>query len=76
MKLNCYPETDSLYIDLSEKPSIESEEITVGIVLDYGVEGNLAGIDIDRRQEDPTEGIDSGVDFRLMFTQWRHISSI
>jgi len=27
MKLNYYAETDSLYIDLSEKPSTESREI-------------------------------------------------
>ena len=47
MKLNYYPETDSLYIDLSEKPSIDSKEISEGIVLDYDAEGNLVGIDID-----------------------------
>jgi len=47
MKLNYYPETDSLYIDLSEKTSVESKEISVGIVLDYDVDGSLVGIDID-----------------------------
>jgi len=47
MKLNYYPETDSLYIDLSEKPSVESKEISEGIVLDYDAAGNLVGIDID-----------------------------
>ncbi|MBM4279151.1 MAG: DUF2283 domain-containing protein [Deltaproteobacteria bacterium] len=47
MKLNYYPETDSLYIDLSEKTSTESREISEGIVLDYDAEGNLVGIDID-----------------------------
>jgi uncharacterized protein YuzE len=47
MKLNYYPETDSLYIDLSEKPSVDSKEISEGIVLDYDAEGNLVGIDID-----------------------------
>ena len=47
MKLNYYPETDSLYIDLSEKPSIDSKEISEGIVLDYDADGNLVGIDID-----------------------------
>jgi uncharacterized protein YuzE len=47
MKLNYYPETDSLYIDLSEKTSMESKEISDGIVLDYDAEGNLVGIDID-----------------------------
>jgi uncharacterized protein YuzE len=47
MKLNYYPETDSLYIDLSEKSSVESREISEGVVLDYDGEGNLVGIDID-----------------------------
>lgn len=47
MKLNYYPETDSLYIDLSSKVSVESREISQGVVLDYDVEGNIAGIDID-----------------------------
>jgi uncharacterized protein YuzE len=47
MKLSYYPDTDSLYIDLSEKPSTESREISEGVVLDYDAEGNLAGIDID-----------------------------
>ena len=47
MKLNYYKETDSLYIELSAKPSAESKEISDGIVLDYDADGNLAGIDID-----------------------------
>jgi len=47
MKINYYPETDSLYIDLSEKSSVESREISEGVVLDYDAEGNLVGIDID-----------------------------
>jgi uncharacterized protein YuzE len=47
MKLNYYAETDSLYIDLAEKPSVESKEISEGVVLDYDADGNLVGIDID-----------------------------
>ena len=47
MKLNYYPETDSLYIDLAERPSTNSKEVSEGIVLDYDAEGNLVGIDID-----------------------------
>lgn len=47
MKLNYYAETDSLYIDLSERPSTESREISEGVVLDYDVDGKLVGIDID-----------------------------
>ena len=47
MKLKYYKETDSLYIDLSSKPSVETREISEGIALDYDADGNLAGIDID-----------------------------
>ena len=42
-----FPDTDSLYIDLSEQPSAESREISEGVVLDYDASGNLVGIDID-----------------------------
>jgi uncharacterized protein YuzE len=47
MKVNYFPDTDSLYIDLSERPSAESREISEGVVLDYDASGNLVGIDID-----------------------------
>jgi uncharacterized protein YuzE len=47
MKLNYHPETDSLYLDLSERGSVESREISEGVVLDYVGQGNLVGIDID-----------------------------
>lgn len=47
MKLNYFPDTDSLYIDLSERVSTESREISDGVVLDYDQDGNLVGIDID-----------------------------
>lgn len=47
MKVRYYKDTDSLYIDLSENTSEESREVSEGIVLDYDVDGNLVGIDID-----------------------------
>ncbi len=47
MKINYYPDTDSLYIEFSEKESSESVEISEGVVLDYDVEGALVGMDID-----------------------------
>lgn len=47
MKLNYHPDTDSLYIDLSERTSVESREVSEGVVLDYDLEGRLVGIDID-----------------------------
>lgn len=47
MKINYYPDTDSLYIDLSSKTSVNSREVSNGIVLDYDENDNLVGIDID-----------------------------
>ncbi len=46
MKINYHPETDSLYIDFSEKPSVDSEEVRDGVVLDFDEEGNITGVDI------------------------------
>ena len=43
---NYFPDTDSLYIDLSHKQSTESQEVSEGVVLDYDAEGNLVGIDM------------------------------
>ncbi len=47
MKISYYPDTDSLYIDLSEQESAESREVSEGVVLDYDAQGRLVGIDID-----------------------------
>jgi uncharacterized protein YuzE len=48
MKLDYFPDTDSLYIDLASRPSVESREVSEGVVLDYDAEGRLVGIDIDQ----------------------------
>lgn len=48
MKFNYYPETDSLYINLSDQTSVDSQEIAPNIVLDFDEHGNLVGIDIDQ----------------------------
>ncbi len=47
MIIDYYPDTDSLYIDLSSKTSVENWEASDGVVLDYDADGNLVGIDID-----------------------------
>ena len=47
MKLNYYADTDSLYIDLTEKKSVETIEIAPGINLDLDEAGEAVGIDID-----------------------------
>lgn len=63
MKLNYYPDTDSLYIDLSLRPSVESREVSEGVVLDYDDDGNLVGIDIDNasRKLDLSEVVTSHI---------------
>lgn len=47
MKLQYYADTDSLYIDLSEKTSVDSKEIADGVVVDFDEHGVIVGIDID-----------------------------
>ena len=47
MKLFYYIETDSLYIDLANRPSASSREVAPGIVLDLDARGSPVGIDID-----------------------------
>ena len=48
MRLSYYKETDSLYIDLSERSSTESFEVAPGIIVDFDENNNIVGIDIDR----------------------------
>jgi uncharacterized protein YuzE len=48
MKFHHYPETDSLYVNLSEKTNADSQEVAPGVVLDLAADGNLVGIDTDR----------------------------
>lgn len=47
MKLHYYPETDSLYIELSSAPSVETRAISDALNIDFGAGGNVVGIDID-----------------------------
>ncbi len=51
MKLRYYAETDSLYIDLNSRPSADSREIAEGLVIDFDVDGNIVGIDVDHASE-------------------------
>jgi uncharacterized protein YuzE len=51
VKLHYYRDTDSLYIDLNERPGAESIEVADGVVVDFDADGNIVGIDIDRASE-------------------------
>ena len=47
MKISYYEDTDSLYIDLSSRPSVETQAVSNDINLDYDQAQNIVGIDID-----------------------------
>jgi uncharacterized protein YuzE len=47
MKLHYYPETDSLYIELSDSPGAEAREIVEGLLVDFDKDGDVVGLDID-----------------------------
>ncbi len=47
MTFHYYPETDSLYIELSEADSVNSKEVASGVVLDFDAKGYVVGIDLD-----------------------------
>ena len=51
MKIEYFPDTDSLYIDLSAKTSVDSKEFSDGVVADFDELGNLVGIDIDQAEK-------------------------
>ncbi|MCI0658635.1 MAG: DUF2283 domain-containing protein [Acidobacteria bacterium] len=46
MRLNYDRETDSLYIDLNARPSVDSREVQDGVVIDLDDKGQIVGIDI------------------------------
>ncbi len=51
MNLHYDAATDSLYIDLADRPSVDSDEVADGVVLDFDAEGHLVGIDIDHASQ-------------------------
>lgn len=40
-------ESDSLYIQLSQNPGFDAEEIADGVVVDYDKDGRIVGLDIE-----------------------------
>ena len=51
MKLHYYPETDSLYIELLEKPGVKTLEIRAGLNADIDGNDQVVGFDIDHLSE-------------------------
>ncbi len=54
MLFQYYPDTDMLYIKLTDEASTESEEVAPGIVLDFDAQNQVVGIEI----EDASKCID------------------
>ena len=47
MKIQHYPDTDSLYIEIKDGPGVETREILNGLNIDVDDAGAVVGIDID-----------------------------
>ena len=47
MRLDYFADTDTLYIELSDRASNRSESVSEDVVLDYDTEDKLVGVDID-----------------------------
>jgi len=47
IKIDYFEETDTLYIKLSENPSVYSAEVEEGIVFDYDENNLVVGIEIE-----------------------------
>jgi uncharacterized protein YuzE len=47
VRLFYYPETDSLYVEFQDRPSVDTREIGPDIRLDVDEEGRPVGLDID-----------------------------
>jgi uncharacterized protein YuzE len=47
MKIQYFPDTDTLYIDLADRPSVESKVINESLIVDLDEEGKPVGITIE-----------------------------
>jgi uncharacterized protein YuzE len=48
---------DAIYLNLTDRPIQDSEEVAEGIVVDYDAEGRIVGVEIldaSKRTDDPT----------------------
>jgi uncharacterized protein YuzE len=51
MKFSYDNATDSLYIHLADRASVDSDEVNDGVVLDFDANGALVGIDVQHASE-------------------------
>jgi uncharacterized protein YuzE len=53
VKLLYYAETDPLYVEFQERPSVDTREIAADVRLDLDAEGRPVGLDIDHASRVP-----------------------
>ena len=46
MRLKIDEEADALYLTLSDAQAAETEEVSPGVILDYGADGRVVGIEM------------------------------
>lgn len=51
MKIRYYPETDTLSIDLVDRPGVDAVELSPGVVVDLDADGHVIGIEIDHASQ-------------------------
>lgn len=51
MKLHCYPDTDSLYVEFSAGSGVKTREVSNGLNVDLDVDDNVVGFDIDHASQ-------------------------
>ena len=47
MKIHYFADTDTLFIELSDRPSVKTEEINELVTVDFDIEEKLVGITIE-----------------------------
>ena len=51
VRTSYYSDTDTLYIELSDRLGFESREVAKDVVLDFGPKGEVLGIEIEHASE-------------------------
>jgi uncharacterized protein YuzE len=46
MKIQYSQDIDALYLEVSDRTIVETDEIAPGVIVDYDAENNIAGIEI------------------------------
>lgn len=54
MKLTYFPDTDTLYIDLADRPSVESEVLNDTLIIDLDDAGRPVGITVEHYSQTVT----------------------